>query len=176
MLAFPDRVRDRCADVPVHTWLPDAHVEVPRSSWPRSALKVGGAGFIRFAADHAGRLAGVRVGRHRDVADRDRLHRLRRAGAGGHEIADRVPSIAHMAFVTAGLFIALALCTHGNLPRPLAVQGAMVQMTSHGFVSGAMFSCIGVLYDRQYETDRRLRRRRRGSPRSWCCSRYTRPA
>uniref|UniRef100_UPI0026067AF7 proton-conducting transporter transmembrane domain-containing protein n=1 Tax=Dokdonella sp. TaxID=2291710 RepID=UPI0026067AF7 len=59
-------------------------------------------------------------------------------------------SIAHMAFVTLGLFIALALVrTHGNpAGARLAVQGAMVQMISHGFVSGAMFSCIGVLYDR----------------------------
>jgi len=59
-------------------------------------------------------------------------------------------SIAHMGFVTLGLFIALALVrTHHNpTAAHLGIQGAMVQMISHGFVSGAMFSCIGVMYDR----------------------------
>jgi NADH-quinone oxidoreductase subunit M len=59
-------------------------------------------------------------------------------------------SIAHMGFVTLGVFIALALVReHGNPDAArLGIQGAMVQMVSHGFVSGAMFSCIGVMYDR----------------------------
>ncbi|HEX4352032.1 MAG TPA: NADH-quinone oxidoreductase subunit M, partial [Polyangiales bacterium] len=59
-------------------------------------------------------------------------------------------SIAHMGFVTLGIFIALALVRthHDPMGARLGVQGAMVQMISHGFVSGAMFSCIGVLYDR----------------------------
>jgi NADH-quinone oxidoreductase subunit M len=55
-----------------------------------------------------------------------------------------------MGFVTLGIFVALALARVNNNPvgARLAVQGAMVQMISHGFVSGAMFSCIGVMYDR----------------------------
>jgi NADH-quinone oxidoreductase subunit M len=59
-------------------------------------------------------------------------------------------SIAHMGFVTLGIFIALALVRtyHNPLGARLAIQGSMVQMISHGFVSGAMFSCIGVVYDR----------------------------
>jgi NADH-quinone oxidoreductase subunit M len=59
-------------------------------------------------------------------------------------------SVAHMGFVTLGVFIALALVReHGNPDAArLGIQGAMVQMVSHGFVSGAMFSCIGVMYDR----------------------------
>jgi NADH-quinone oxidoreductase subunit M len=59
-------------------------------------------------------------------------------------------SIAHMGFVTLGIFIALALVrTHSDpMGARLGIQGAMVQMISHGFVSGAMFSCIGVMYDR----------------------------
>ncbi len=59
-------------------------------------------------------------------------------------------SIAHMGFVTLGVFIALALVRSHNNPMAarLGVSGAMVQMISHGFVSGAMFSCIGVMYDR----------------------------
>jgi len=59
-------------------------------------------------------------------------------------------SIAHMGFVTLGIFIALALLRtyHNPMGARLVIQGAMVQMISHGFVSGAMFSCIGVMYDR----------------------------
>src|SRR3546814_362386 len=59
-------------------------------------------------------------------------------------------SIAHMGFVTLGIFIAFALVREfGNMDAArLGLQGAMVQMISHGFISGAMFSCVGVLYDR----------------------------
>jgi NADH-quinone oxidoreductase subunit M len=59
-------------------------------------------------------------------------------------------SIAHMGFVTLGIFIAFALVReYGNVDAArLGLQGAMVQMISHGFISGAMFSCVGVLYDR----------------------------
>ncbi len=59
-------------------------------------------------------------------------------------------SVAHMGFVTLGIFIAFMLVRGaGNIDAAkLGMQGAMVQMISHGFVSGAMFSCIGVLYDR----------------------------
>ena len=61
-------------------------------------------------------------------------------------------SIAHMGFVTLGIFIVLHLVREsGNLDAArLALQGAMVQMISHGFVSGAMFTCVGVLYDRMH--------------------------
>jgi NADH-quinone oxidoreductase subunit M len=59
-------------------------------------------------------------------------------------------SVSHMGFVTLGLFIAMALVRKDGNPDAayLGVSGAMVQMISHGFVSGAMFSCVGVLYDR----------------------------
>ncbi|MGH8032222.1 MAG: NADH-quinone oxidoreductase subunit M, partial [Luteimonas sp.] len=61
-------------------------------------------------------------------------------------------SISHMGFVTLGTFIAFALVRdHGNIDAAqLGLQGAMVQMVSHGFISGAMFSCVGVLYDRMH--------------------------
>jgi len=61
-------------------------------------------------------------------------------------------SIAHMGFVTLGIFIAMALTRDLNNPLAarLGIQGAMVQMISHGFISGAMFSCVGVLYDRMH--------------------------
>ena len=79
---------------PVHTWLPDAHVEAPTGGSVILAaimLKVGGYGFIRFSLPIDARcVPGLCLGRDRDVADRDHLHRLCRAGAGGHEEADRV--------------------------------------------------------------------------------------
>lgn len=85
-------------------------------------------------------------------------------------------SIAHMGFVTLGTFIALWLVREaGNADAArLGLQGAMVQMISHGFVSGAMFSCVGVLYDRMHS--RRIAdyggvvNVMRGSPPSPCCS------
>ncbi|MBX3696535.1 MAG: NADH-quinone oxidoreductase subunit M [Dokdonella sp.] len=139
---------------PVHTWLPDAHVEAPTGGSVILAaimLKVGGYGFIRFSLpitpdasqEYAwvviamSLVAVVYIGYVALV--QDDMKKL---------IA--YSSIAHMAFVTLGLFIALALVrVHGNPDAArLGVQGAMVQMISHGFVSGAMFSCIGVLYDR----------------------------
>jgi NADH-quinone oxidoreductase subunit M len=60
-------------------------------------------------------------------------------------------SVAHMGFVTLGIFIAFAMVREGNTDgAQLGLQGAMVQMISHGFISGAMFSCVGVLYDRMH--------------------------
>ncbi len=139
---------------PVHTWLPDAHVEAPTGGSVILAaimLKVGGYGFIRFSLpitpdasqEYAwvviamSLVAVVYIGYVALV--QDDMKKL---------IA--YSSIAHMAFVTLGIFIALALVrTHANPDAArLGMQGAMVQMISHGFVSGAMFSCIGVLYDR----------------------------
>jgi NADH-quinone oxidoreductase subunit M len=61
-------------------------------------------------------------------------------------------SISHMGFVTLGIFIAMMLVRDAGNPEAarLGMQGAMVQMVSHGFISGAMFSCVGVLYDRMH--------------------------
>ena len=139
---------------PVHTWLPDAHVEAPTGGSVILAaimLKVGGYGFIRFSLpitpdasqEYAwvviamSLVAVVYIGYVALV--QDDMKKL---------IA--YSSVAHMAFVTLGLFISLALVrNYANADAArLGIQGAMVQMISHGFVSGAMFSCIGVLYDR----------------------------
>ncbi len=139
---------------PVHTWLPDAHVEAPTGGSVILAaimLKVGGYGFLRFSLpitpdasqEYAwviiafSLIAIIYIGYVALV--QDDMKKL---------IA--YSSVAHMGFVTLGIFIALALMrTHQNPGgAQLALQGAMVQMISHGFVSGAMFSCIGVMYDR----------------------------
>ncbi|MDU1660713.1 MAG: NADH-quinone oxidoreductase subunit M [Stenotrophomonas maltophilia] len=141
---------------PVHTWLPDAHVEAPTAGsviLAAIALKIGGYGFLRFnlpiVPDASQEwawlvialslIAVIYVGLVALV--QDDMKKL---------IA--YSSIAHMGFVTLGTFIALWLVREaGNADAArLGLQGAMVQMISHGFVSGAMFSCVGVLYDRMH--------------------------
>lgn len=140
--------------VPVHTWLPDAHVEAPTGGSVVLAavmLKIGGYGFLRFslpivpdASMHFAWLvillsliAVVYIG-YVALVQED----MKKLVA--------YSSVAHMGFVTLGIFIAFMLVREqGNTDAArLGMQGAMVQMISHGFVSGAMFSCIGVLYDR----------------------------
>ena len=139
---------------PVHTWLPDAHVEAPTGGSVVLAaimLKIGGYGFIRFSlpilpdASHEyawvviamSLIAVVYIG-FVALAQQDMKKLI------------AYSSIAHMGFVTLGIFIALSLTRDQQYydAARLGLQGAMVQMISHGFVSGAMFSCVGVLYDR----------------------------
>ncbi|WP_394687272.1 NADH-quinone oxidoreductase subunit M [uncultured Xanthomonas sp.] len=140
---------------PVHTWLPDAHVEAPTAGsviLAAIALKIGGYGFLRFnlpiLPDASNEwawlvialslIAVIYVGLVALV--QDDMKKL---------IA--YSSIAHMGFVTLGSFVAFALVGFGSTDAArLGLQGAMVQMISHGFVSGAMFSCVGVLYDRMH--------------------------
>ncbi|HYG06942.1 MAG TPA: NADH-quinone oxidoreductase subunit M [Stenotrophomonas sp.] len=141
---------------PVHTWLPDAHVEAPTAGsviLAAIALKIGGYGFLRFnlpivpdASHHfawvviaLSLIAVIYVGLVALV--QDDMKKL---------VA--YSSIAHMGFVTLGTFIAFTLVRdYGSVDAArLGLQGAMVQMVSHGFVSGAMFTCIGVLYDRMH--------------------------
>ncbi|KAA8920304.1 NADH-quinone oxidoreductase subunit M [Xanthomonas sontii] len=140
---------------PVHTWLPDAHVEAPTAGsviLAAIALKIGGYGFLRFnlpiLPDASNEwawlvialslIAVIYVGLVALV--QDDMKKL---------IA--YSSIAHMGFVTLGTFVAFALVGFGSTDAArLGLQGAMAQMISHGFVSGAMFSCVGVLYDRMH--------------------------
>jgi len=129
---------------PVHTWLPDAHVEAPTGGSVVLAaimLKLGAYGFLRFtlpilpdasqylapmmialsliAVIYIGFVALVQTDMKKLIA---------------------YSSISHMGFVTLGFFIF----------NPLGVEGALVQMISHAFVSGAMFLCVGVMYDRMH--------------------------
>ena len=141
---------------PVHTWLPDAHVEAPTGGSVVLAaimLKIGGYGFLRFSLpivpDASGEFAWLVIA----------LSLIAVIYIGFVALAQEdmkkliaYSSIAHMGFVTLGTFIAFELTrSYGNTDAArLGLQGAMVQMVSHGFVSGAMFSCVGVLYDRMH--------------------------
>ena len=141
---------------PVHTWLPDAHVEAPTAGSVVLAaimLKMGGYGFVRFslpitpdasmeldwlvialsliAIVYIGIVALVQSDMKKLVA---------------------YSSISHMGFVTLGMFLVYDIVqNHGTTTGAIiGMEGAMVQMISHGFISGAMFLAIGVLYDRMH--------------------------
>ncbi|HTT39646.1 MAG TPA: NADH-quinone oxidoreductase subunit M [Burkholderiales bacterium] len=129
---------------PVHTWLPDAHVEAPTGGSVVLAaimLKLGGYGFIRLSlpvvpdASHA--LAGFVIALSLIAVIYIGLVALVQTDM---KKLIAYSSISHMGFVTMGLF----------LFNPLGLQGAVLQMVSHGFVSGALFLCVGVLYDRMH--------------------------
>jgi NADH-quinone oxidoreductase subunit M len=129
---------------PVHTWLPDAHVEAPTGGSVVLAaimLKLGAYGFLRFslpiAPDASHFLAPVVITLSLIAVIYIGLVALVQADM---KKLVAYSSIAHMGFVTLGFFIF----------SQMGVEGAIVQMISHGFVSGAMFLCIGVLYDRMH--------------------------
>ena len=129
---------------PVHTWLPDAHVEAPTGGSVVLAaimLKMGGYGFIRFSLpitpDASHKLAGLMIALSLIAVVYIGLVALVQEDM---KKLIAYSSIAHMGFVTMGLF----------LFNTQAAEGAMVQMISHGFVSGALFLCVGVLYDRMH--------------------------
>ena len=144
---------------PVHTWLPDAHVEAPTGGSVILAaimLKIGGYGFLRFslpitpdasmaldwlivvisliAVVYIGFVALVQQDMKKLIA---------------------YSSISHMGFVTLGFFIAFMIHNHtGSYDgSSMAISGGMVQMISHGFISAAMFLCVGVVYDRVHSRE-----------------------
>ncbi|QOC22080.1 NADH-quinone oxidoreductase subunit M [Wenzhouxiangella sp. AB-CW3] len=144
---------------PVHTWLPDAHVEAPTGGSVVLAavmLKIGGYGLVRFSLpitpDAAAALDWLVIG----------LSLVAIAYIGFVALAQSdmkkliaYSSISHMGFVTLGLFLAFAIArnTGETTGAGLGITGAMVQMISHGFISGAMFLAVGVLYDRMHSRD-----------------------
>ncbi|WP_423460634.1 NADH-quinone oxidoreductase subunit M [Ottowia sp. VDI28] len=132
---------------PVHTWLPDVHVEAPTGGSAVLAaimLKLGAYGFLRFSLpitpDASHKWAGLMI----------TLSLVAVIYVGLVALVQKdmkklvaYSSVAHMGFVTLGFFIF----------NDLGITGGLVQMIAHGFVSGAMFLCIGVLYDRVHSRE-----------------------
>jgi NADH-quinone oxidoreductase subunit M len=140
---------------PVHTWLPDAHVEAPTGGSVILAaimLKMGGYAFVRLSLpivpDGSEYFSGMMIG----------LSLIAIVYIGFVALMQQdmkkliaYSSIAHMGFVTLGFFLLWHL--DGTSGAVLGVQGGMVQMISHGLISGAMFLCVGVLYDRVHSRE-----------------------
>ena len=141
---------------PVHTWLPDAHVEAPTGGSVILAaimLKIGGYGFLRFslpiAPDASGEMYWFMVA----------MSLIAVVYIGFVALAQQdmkkliaYSSIAHMGFVTLGFFLVFGIMNNTGSWRDaaLGMEGGMVQMISHGFISAAMFLSVGVLYDRMH--------------------------
>ncbi len=141
---------------PVHTWLPDAHVEAPTGGSVILAavlLKMGGYGFIRFSLpitpDASHSLDMLMIG----------LSLVAVVYIGFVALVQQdmkkliaYSSIAHMGFVTLGFFVAWAIFSNTGATDGIAmgVTGGMVQMISHGLISAALFLCVGVMYDRMH--------------------------
>jgi NADH-quinone oxidoreductase subunit M len=139
---------------PVHTWLPDAHVEAPTGGSVILAaitLKIGGYGFLRFALpitpDASAMLDWLIITMSLVAVVYIGLVALIQQDM---KKLIAYSSIAHMGFVTLGFFILFDIQRHtGSLSGAvMGIEGGMVQMVSHGFIAGALFLCVGVLYDR----------------------------
>jgi NADH-quinone oxidoreductase subunit M len=144
---------------PVHTWLPDAHVEAPTGGSVILAailLKMGGYGFVRFSLpivpDASQSLAWLMI-----ALSLIAIVYIAFVALVQKDMKKLIAysSITHMGFVTLGFFVifrALAAAP-GSDGALLALQGGMVQMISHGLISGALFLCVGVLYDRLHSRE-----------------------
>jgi NADH-quinone oxidoreductase subunit M len=141
---------------PVHTWLPDAHVEAPTGGSVILAaimLKLGTYGFVRFSLpitpDASNSLDWLMI-----TLSLIAVVYIAFVALVQKDMKKLIAysSISHMGFVTLGFFIVYTIIENtGNAQgAALGINGALVQMISHGFVSGALFLCVGVMYDRMH--------------------------
>jgi NADH-quinone oxidoreductase subunit M len=144
---------------PVHTWLPDAHVEAPTGGSVILAaimLKMGTYGFLRFSLpitpDGSRAFDGAMIA----------LSLIAIVYIGFVALVQQdmkkliaYSSISHMGFVTLGFFIAFRIAANTGSwgGAEMGISGGLVQMISHGFISGAMFLCVGVMYDRMHSRE-----------------------
>ena len=137
---------------PVHTWLPDAHVEAPTGGSVILAaimLKMGGYGFLRLSLpivpDGSDYFSGMMIALSLIAIVYIGFVALMQTDM---KKLIAYASIAHMGFATLGIFLVWRISA--GMGAGLGMTGAMVQMVSHGLISGAMFLCVGVLYDRMH--------------------------
>ena len=139
---------------PVHTWLPDAHVEAPTGGSVILAailLKMGGYGFIRFSLpitpDAGAALAGFMI-----VLSLIAIVYIGFVALAQQDMKKLIAysSVSHMGFVTLGFFIVFSIMEQAGpgADAVMGLAGAMMQMISHGLISAALFLCVGVMYDR----------------------------
>ena len=139
---------------PVHTWLPDAHVEAPTGGSVILAailLKMGGYGFIRFSLpitpDAGAAMAGFMI-----ILSLIAIVYIGFVALAQQDMKKLIAysSVSHMGFVTLGFFIVFSIMEQAgaNADAVMGLAGAMMQMVSHGLISAALFLCVGVMYDR----------------------------
>ncbi len=139
---------------PVHTWLPDAHVEAPTGGSVILAaimLKMGGYGFIRFSLpitpDASAELANFMI-----VLSLIAIVYIGFVALVQQDMKKLIAysSVSHMGFVTLGFFIVFSLISQSGpgTDAVMGLAGGMMQMISHGLISAALFLCVGVMYDR----------------------------
>jgi len=144
---------------PVHTWLPDAHVEAPTGGSVILAaimLKLGGYGFLRFSLPITPD-ASLYFDTAMIVLSLIAIVYIGFVALVQQDMKKLIAysSISHMGFVTLGFFIGFSIyaATGSTEGAVFGLEGAMIQMISHGFISGALFLCVGVMYDRVHSRE-----------------------